>query len=146
MAKLADRIMDKVVYSIIFPLVAVGTMWRIHIISPGPNRAELLHAILVLLLTVIVLVRDNFAHFMRGFAIRNDQVQLAWFGGLSGVRARLLVPDSEAIAQGYEDLNDHETVRTDPAIQTAVDRDTELGSQATLCRLEQRSDRKAAVA
>ena len=73
MAKLADRIMDKVVYSIIFPLVAVGTMWRIHIITPDPNRAELLHAILVLLLTVTVLVRDNFAHFMRGFAIRNDQ-------------------------------------------------------------------------
>ena len=42
MAKLADRIMDKVVYSIIFPLAAVGTMWRIHIITPDPNRAELL--------------------------------------------------------------------------------------------------------
>ena len=73
MAQLADRIMDKVVYSIIFPLVAVGTMWRIHILSPGPNKAELLHAILVLLLTVTVLIRDNFAHFMRGFAVRNDQ-------------------------------------------------------------------------
>ena len=73
MAQLADRIMDKVVYSIIFPLVAVGIMWRIHILSPGPNRAELLHAILVLLLTVTVLVRDNFAHFMRGFAIRIEQ-------------------------------------------------------------------------
>ena len=36
-------------------------------------------------------------------AFKNDQVQLAWFGGLSGVRARLLVNDSEAIAQGYED-------------------------------------------
>ncbi|RCU50899.1 putative selenate ABC transporter substrate-binding protein [Corallincola holothuriorum] len=36
-------------------------------------------------------------------AFRNDQVQLAWFGGLSGVRARALVPDSEALAQGYED-------------------------------------------
>lgn len=36
-------------------------------------------------------------------AFRNNQVQLAWFGGLSGVRARLLVPGSEAIAQGYED-------------------------------------------
>ncbi|MBL6952470.1 MAG: putative selenate ABC transporter substrate-binding protein [Alphaproteobacteria bacterium] len=36
-------------------------------------------------------------------AFRNNQVQLAWFGGLSGVRARILVPDSEAIAQGYED-------------------------------------------
>lgn len=36
-------------------------------------------------------------------AFRNDQVQLAWFGGLSGVRARLLVDGSEAIAQGAED-------------------------------------------
>ncbi len=36
-------------------------------------------------------------------AFRNDQVQLAWFGGLSGVQARVLVPGSEAIAQGEED-------------------------------------------
>ena len=36
-------------------------------------------------------------------AFRNNEVQLAWFGGLSGVRARLLVPNSEVIAQGYED-------------------------------------------
>ncbi len=36
-------------------------------------------------------------------AFRNNQVQLAWFGGLSGVRARRLTPGSEAIAQGYED-------------------------------------------
>lgn len=36
-------------------------------------------------------------------AFRNNQVQLAWFGGLSGVQARRLVPDSQAIAQGYED-------------------------------------------
>lgn len=38
-------------------------------------------------------------------AFQNDQVQLAWFGGLSGVRARLLVPGSRAIAQGVEDLS-----------------------------------------
>jgi len=36
-------------------------------------------------------------------AFRNNQVQLAWFGGLSGVKARYLVPNSVAIAQGYED-------------------------------------------
>lgn len=36
-------------------------------------------------------------------AFKNDQVQLAWFGGLSGVQARLAVPGSEAIAQGAED-------------------------------------------
>ena len=73
MAELADRIMDKVVYSIIFPLIAVGTMWRLYVLPYDPNQTELLHAILILLLTVTVLIRDNFAHFMRGFAIRNDQ-------------------------------------------------------------------------
>lgn len=36
-------------------------------------------------------------------AFRNDQIQLAWFGGLSGVQARLTVPGSQAIAQGAED-------------------------------------------
>ncbi len=36
-------------------------------------------------------------------AFRNDQVQLAWFGGLTGVQARQLVPGSQAIAQGVED-------------------------------------------
>lgn len=34
---------------------------------------------------------------------KEDQVQLAWFGGLSGVQARRAVPGSEAIAQGLED-------------------------------------------
>ncbi len=36
-------------------------------------------------------------------AFRDNQVQLAWFGGLSGVKARHLVKGSEAIAQGKED-------------------------------------------
>lgn len=38
-------------------------------------------------------------------AFRNDQVQMAWFGGLSGVQARKLVPGSQAIAQGEEDVS-----------------------------------------
>ena len=38
-------------------------------------------------------------------AFRNNQVQLAWFGGLSGVRARGLVKGSKAIAQGKADPN-----------------------------------------
>lgn len=73
LAHLADRIMDKLVYSIIFPLVAVGVMWRLVFIAPNHTRAELLHAIFVLLLCVTVLVRDNFTHFMRGFAVRQGQ-------------------------------------------------------------------------
>ncbi|WP_432471012.1 putative selenate ABC transporter substrate-binding protein [Amphritea sp. HPY] len=36
-------------------------------------------------------------------AFRNNQVQLAWFGGLSGVKARELVVGSRALAQGVED-------------------------------------------
>ena len=36
-------------------------------------------------------------------AFRNNQVQLAWFGGLSGVKARDLVEGSRALAQGVED-------------------------------------------
>ena len=40
-------------------------------------------------------------------SFRNDQVQLAWFGGFSGVQARLLTPGAQAIAQGEEDPNFH---------------------------------------
>mgnify|MGYP006430359653 CR=1 FL=1 len=40
-------------------------------------------------------------------AFRNNQVQLAWFGGLSGVRARQAVPGAQAIAQGKRDKNFH---------------------------------------
>ena len=48
------------------------------------------------------------------------------------------------IALGYEDLNDHETLRHDLALQTAVDRDESLSSPSTLCRFENRMEREAA--
>jgi phosphatidylserine synthase len=70
LAPLADRLMDKLVYSIIFPVIAVGTMWRLVVSHGDPTRAQTLHAIFVLLLCVTVLVRDNFAAFMRSFAMR----------------------------------------------------------------------------
>ncbi|MGO8955147.1 MAG: putative selenate ABC transporter substrate-binding protein [Rhodomicrobium sp.] len=38
-------------------------------------------------------------------AFINNDVQLAWFGGYSGLQARRAVPGSEAIAQGAEDVN-----------------------------------------
>ena len=50
------------------------------------------------------------------------------------------------LALGYEDLNDHDTLRKDLAWQTALGRSEVLASDSTLCRLEQRVDRKAAVA
>jgi phosphonate transport system substrate-binding protein len=37
-------------------------------------------------------------------AFVNNQVQLAWFGGFTGVQARREVADSEALAQGAEDV------------------------------------------
>ena len=54
-----------------------------------------------------------------------------------------------AIALGYEDLNDHQTLRCDPALQLAAgkvpDREMPLASPPTLCRLENRVDRKSLV-
>lgn len=57
-----------------------------------------------------------------------------------------------AIAAGYEDLNDHETMRHDPALQLSVGvapvqdhRGKPLASPPTLCRLEQRATRSAMV-
>jgi hypothetical protein len=51
-----------------------------------------------------------------------------------------------AIALGYEDLNDHQDLRVDPALQLAAgkapDEDLALASPPTLCRLENRIDRK----
>ncbi len=74
LAHLADRIMDKAVYSIIFPMVSVGMMWRYHFLPAEANtRLEMLHVELVLILCVTVLMRDNFAHFMRNFSLRKGE-------------------------------------------------------------------------
>src|SRR4051794_22087242 len=52
-----------------------------------------------------------------------------------------------AIASGYEDLNDHQALRIDPTLQVAAGRapdpESPLASPPTLCRLENRVDRKA---
>lgn len=54
-----------------------------------------------------------------------------------------------AIALGYEDLNDHLTLRNDPALQLAAgispEENVTLASPPTICRLENRVDRKALV-
>src|SRR2546423_1190536 len=54
-----------------------------------------------------------------------------------------------AIALGYEDLNDHQTLRADPALQAAAgvapDPEQTLCPPPTLCRLENRVDRAALV-
>ena len=50
------------------------------------------------------------------------------------------------LSLGYEDLNDHEALRADLALQTALSRDESLASPSTLCRLENRANRNTAVA
>jgi hypothetical protein len=53
------------------------------------------------------------------------------------------------IALGYEDLNDHDTLREDPLFSVLADKtpdpDEPLASSPTLCRFENRVDRKALV-
>jgi hypothetical protein len=48
------------------------------------------------------------------------------------------------LCQGYEDLNDHDRLRTDVALQTAVEQDDDLASASTLCRWENGASRHAA--
>ena len=50
------------------------------------------------------------------------------------------------LALGYEDLNDHASLRRDPVWQTALERDEDLASSPTLCRLENRVNRQTVVA
>ncbi len=46
------------------------------------------------------------------------------------------------LALGYEDLNDHNTLRKDTAMQTSVGKDKYLASSPTLCRFENFADRQ----
>jgi len=50
-----------------------------------------------------------------------------------------------AIALGCEDLNDHDELRHDGALQTAVDSLQALASPSTLCRFEASADRQFAI-
>ena len=56
---------------------------------------------------------------------------------LTFVRQRLY-----GLCLGYEDLNDQDHLRRDLAWQTAAERDEPLASSPTLCRWENRADRK----
>lgn len=53
---------------------------------------------------------------------------------LSIVRQRVY-----ALVLGHEDLNDHDALRRDTALQAAVGRDAQLASPSTLCRFERKS-------
>ena len=66
---------------------------------------------------------------------------------------RVVHPMRELLAQriyalccGHEDLNDHERLREDVLVQTALGRDQALASAPTLCRLETRATRAQCAA
>lgn len=94
-----------------------------------------------------------------GLLLREADRRLGLVSRLSGCIAdprepSMIVHDQEtmlrqrilAIALGYEDLNDHASLRVDPALRLMADnggRADTLASAPTLCRLENRVDRAA---
>ncbi len=78
-------------------------------------------------------VASHFTDQRRKKQIRHDYLSL--------LRQRVY-----AICLGYEDLNDHERLRTDPLIQTALNKQHTLASAPTLCRFENSMGRKEALA
>lgn len=71
---LVDRMMDRIVLSIIFPVLGAGMLWRFNRLQVQDlaTRPQLLHALFVLAITVIVLLRDQFALFLRKFTVEDD--------------------------------------------------------------------------
>lgn len=65
-------------------------------------------------------------------AFVNNQVQLAWFGGFTGVQARRQVAGSEAIAQGLEDANfkSYLIANADTALKPAADFPREVAGKS----------------
>jgi len=71
---LVDRMMDRMVLSIIFPVLGAGMLWRFNRLGatapPAALQQELLHALFVVAVGVLVLLRDQFALFLLSFAKR----------------------------------------------------------------------------
>jgi CDP-diacylglycerol---serine O-phosphatidyltransferase len=69
--------MDKMVYCIIFPTLAVGVLFRDGMGSPKDSY----HVILALCLCVTLLVRDHYVNFLRTIADRhNGDSSVQWIG------------------------------------------------------------------
>ena len=64
---------------------------------------------------------NDYAAIVSGF--QRGDIQLAWFGGLTGVQARLAVPGAEAIAQRPSDAEFHSVfiVHSDVAAETLAE-------------------------
>lgn len=59
-------------------------------------------------------------------------------------KGAMLRQRSYGMALGREDLNDHNQLRDDPLLQTALGKDSPLASPSTLCRFENSADRALA--
>ena len=72
LAPVVDRMMDRLVASIVFPLLAAGMVWRYALLERlgQANEVERLHMVFVLGLSVLVLVRDQLVQFLRNISQR----------------------------------------------------------------------------
>ena len=68
-------------------------------------------------LTVEYLPSIDYAAVVIGF--KNGDVHLGWFGGLTGVQARLAAPSARAVAQRPRDAEFHSVFVADPALGLA---------------------------
>src|SRR5487761_2608338 len=85
----------------------------------------------------------------RKIDVRFDGGEVSSDGGLLLVQhttEQMLRQRVFGLCQGYEDLNDHDRLRDDLALQTALEKSREAASSPTLCRFESRADRQVAVA
>lgn len=57
---------------------------------------------------------SHYSALVTGF--KNNDLQLGWFGGLTGVQARLATPNAQALAQRPRDENFHSVFVADPAL------------------------------
>ncbi len=78
-------------------------------------------------------ISNRFSDTRKRNRIRHDYLSL--------LRQRVYV-----ICLGYEDLNDHQSLREDILLQTAPGKDKNLASSPTLCRFENSMGRREAIA
>ncbi len=74
-----DRVMDRIVLSIIFPVLVAGLFWRYGRLSWALDARQaqflLLHALFVLAICVLVLMRDQAVQFLRNFALGQEDME-----------------------------------------------------------------------
>jgi len=78
-------------------------------------------------------------------AVNEAVVDIRCAGKVKHSQLSMLRQRVYGLCLGYEDLNDHDSLRTDPAIQSAVERSDTLASQCSLGRLERQFVRQDAV-